>query len=188
MWLACLMGGAALAADAELASPVLSQDLEFQRHQDLGRMGLTTMGVGLGVGVAYPVGALLACSLLGGDWGCAAVALLVGIPVELGAVGAVLAGETMLFAGGIGAGRVAQRAGAGSPGMGLAGAWLVGGGTLAIVLAAPGQQSYDAPLAIAGVGAVVIGTGLGVAQLSHNNRASLAVSPTLHGVRITGEF
>jgi hypothetical protein len=179
MWLVSLLAGAALAAEV---TP-FAQDPEFQRRQQLGKDGLAMMGAGLALGVGYPLGALATCQIVGGDSSCLLVAVLVGIPVELGAAAVTLAGEGMMFAGGIGAGRRL-----GSPGLGVAGAWLVGGGTLAIVLAAPGQQGYDVPLVVTGAAAIVTGTGLGMAQLSHNRRASLAVTPLLHGVQISGTF
>jgi hypothetical protein len=176
MWLAFLLAAAAQAADEDR--------LVVERHLMLGRTGVVMMGAGLAVGAVYPLAALAICSGERKDLGCAAYGLLVGIGVESAAAMITLAGESLMFAGGIGA-SVAQGR---SPAMGVVGALLVGGGTLALARIIAEGERADEVAAAAGVGAVLVGTGLGCAQLANARGPLISLTPTLGGLQLAGRF
>lgn len=154
------------------------------------RTGVVLTGVGLGIGAAFPLSAVAVCAATDGD--CLSYVFFVGIPVELGAAVLTLTGEGLVFGGSITAASRARDLGLDAdPTVGWVGLGLLGAGTAAIVVAAPGTQGYDVPLAIGGIGAAATGTVLGFVQYAKNGAfvdGSVALVPTGNGLALVGRF
>ena len=187
-------GLASEAPSAEIVAeePTLEQQRlldQFERDRKLGRTGVSLLAGSTALGVAVPTGSLLVCLGTQGGLDCLAGGMILTAGAWALAVPGAIVGETLIFMGGVRAGRTGRAAGLDtSPEMAWTGAGLALGGTALLLTVAPRASALSLPAGVIGVGALVTGTALGMAQLSRDGRPGLAVLPTGQGMMLTGTF